>query len=161
MWRKSSQRSLQVRREARRMEKARSSTLTMEGAFIQKAHVWEDNLMKWLFFWRNITFLHLLVQGRMNLKKKMKNTKGKAMHWRLAAHEHMSSSLILELPTIWPHPVNQDQISLTLEIQYGLYDRYIIGLKLGREQITHVLTFHVQAWQRPSLLFWIYCYFPS
>ena len=99
LWRKSSKKNLQVRREARRMAKARSSALTVEGASIQKAPVWEDNLMKWLFFWKSTTFLYLLAQGRKTLKKKKKNTKGKDMHWKLAAHQHLPSSLILELPT--------------------------------------------------------------
>ena len=45
------------------MEKERPLVCTVEGDFIQKAPVWEAKLMRWIFFWRNITLLYLLAQG--------------------------------------------------------------------------------------------------
>ena len=123
--RKCSQKSLQVQREARKMEKERHFVLTVEGAFIQKALVWEEKLMIWLFFWRNITLLYLLVQGRLTIEKKLKNIKIHAMHWRLAAQQHMPSSLILKLPIIWLHLDNIPcSILMVLVFRWAITEKF-------------------------------------
>ena len=113
-------------KRSKKNDKGKTLVLTVEGAFIQKALVWEEKLMRWLFFWRCITLLYLLAQGRMTRRKKLKNMKRHAMHWRLASPQHMPSSLILELPIIWLHPENH---SLPCSLSMVLVFKWEIAVK--------------------------------